>query len=234
MKIGLLLISTKAYRQFVLPLLETVWGYFMPDNLVNVYLFTDKKLPVIGGVKQFIIPPYGFPEATMFRYKIFTHFKDEIDADFLLYSDVDMKIVDFIREDIIPNGKTDNGILAVRHPGFYARGGGSWEKRRESSFYTPNPKAYYCGGVQGGLRDKYLEVAEILSKVIDYDLNRGVVPIWHDETAINWWLANNPNFKELTPQYCYPDKQDTANRWGLGEIKPKILALSKNHEEIRK
>ena len=64
---------------------------------------------------------------------------------------------------------------------------------------------------------------------IDQDDKNGIVAVWHDESHLNRYLSETfalDQLKTLTPSYCYPES------WNL-PFKKKILALDKNHAEVR-
>lgn len=235
--VGILLIATRKYKQFVRPLLEQIDRFFLPKEELTIFLFTDEEF-VYGDfdfdfeIKQFMIESYGFPEATLYRYKLFSeHAEEMLHCSHLLYMDVDMEIVAQIGDEI----KVD-GLLVVRHPGTYATDRwGSPNNSPDSSSWFPEKdrKHYHCGGVQGGNAGKYLTACKILAERIAMDKNRGVMAEWHDETHWNWYT----NFfkpelvTELSPSYCIPGKNKEA--WGLSGFESKIIAIDKNHSELR-
>jgi histo-blood group ABO system transferase len=50
---------------------------------------------------------------------------------------------------------------------------------------------------------------------------------------MNRYLLNNPPTVELTPSYCYPESVKlNPTSWNI-PFEPKILALEKNHAEVR-
>lgn len=237
MKIGLLLISTNKYSGFVQPLIDSVNEFFFLDQEVTVFLFTDQYLDLNEGrlnVKQFGIPGYKFPFASLYRYKIFAEHADKIDTDYVFYSDVDMRFVAPVGTEILPN---ESQLTATQHPGYYNGGWGSNGTHELSEAYLPikKRKNYYCGGFQGGTREAYLnmsadlmhniEIDLIKAKAISYTKNNGVLAEYHDETHYNHYMGSRSP-KVLTPSYCFPEN------WKL-PFEPKILALDKNHNEIR-
>lgn len=229
MKIGILLISTGKYKQFVRPLLDSLEKHFLKDKKLIIYLFTDEMLEVQFErleIIQTLIPSYKFPQATLYRYKIFTSLKYP-DCKYLFYMDVDMKVVADIGDEILED------IVAVRHPGFDKMGGGSWETRPESACYTEKKKSYYAGGVQGGSRVYYYLAMMVMRAFIEIDERNGIVPIWHDESAWNCYLSKLDNFKELESSYCMVEQMDLRRRWKIDLLQPKIIALEKDHQKIR-
>lgn len=241
-KIILVLIATRKYRQFVEPLLKGVDKYFLPNHDVDVMIFTDEKFKTdnYGRLKihQMGIDSYGFPEATLLRYKIFDSEREFLlGYDYLFYSDVDMSFEAEIGEEIF--GK----LTAVRHPGFSANNGwGDMETTPESLAYTPPDfrKTYFAGGFQGGEAKTYLDAAKSLAANIDDDTKRGVLARWHDESHWNNYiniilgvefLASTLN--ELSPSYCSVPSMHQRIAWGIDKLPAKIIAMDKNHAELR-
>ena len=215
MTISLLLIATNKYKQFVPQLIKSANRHFFKDCLVEVILFTDEPevFKEYGDAITCIkIPAYRFPYATLYRYKIFTEHANKITGDYVVYSDVDMTFVGDVNKEILPH----KGLFATQHPGFYAKG-----------------KKYYAGGFQGGTRDEYLAAAKIMASWIDEDEKRGFMEEWHDETKWNKYLNAFGDYKEISPSYCMPDKVQMQIAWGLSKFVPKVLAITKNHAEVR-
>jgi histo-blood group ABO system transferase len=237
--ISVLLIATNKYKQFVLQLLKSIDRYFFVNDEVTIVLFTDdidyfKALhhdtPDRLNITFIQIPPYKFPEATLLRYKLFSAHKAEITTQYCFYLDVDTLVVDYVDREILPN--EHQKLTAVLHCGFY-NGGGSWETNIQSQFYTAFRDKYYAGGCAGGLTNYYLHFAESLDIKIDKDLESGIMPVWHDESAWNWLLSLMPNIRVLTPDYCLVEQIELRILWGVNQFKPKIIALNKLHDEIR-
>jgi len=228
--IGILLVATNKYKQFVSPLVDTIKEYFLVDDDVTIFLFSDR--PAAGlPVFNLKIPNLTFPDATLKRYHIFLNFSHLlIDQDYLYYMDVDSKIVSKVDKEILPDAP--NQLVLCRHPGFW-EGGGSWETRVKSMCYVkPEDRLkYYAGGFLGAKATTFLKVAAELKEMIHKDLLRGITPVWHDESALNCLAVTYPNIKELPPAYIYPESKKD---WFTWPGTPKILALDKDHENIRK
>lgn len=255
MKIALCLIATNKYKQFVQPLISDIEKYFFVNDEVTVHLFTDEISHVLHAqqilIKRHEIPPYKFPYATLYRYKIFSDYSDHLlTSDYIFYMDVDMRIQDFVNSEILPksvSGYPGNGLIATRHPGFFINNLGSWCEDPKSLAYTHPSlrKKYYAGGFQGGYRSDYLDVIFQLkmridneleyAKEIGYAMNSGIIAEWHDESFWNFYLSLcNPDYiKELTPEYCMVEDIERRKAWGIDHLQPKIIALNKNHKEIR-
>ena len=241
MKVTINLISTRKYHVFVEPLLKSVSEYFLLRHSVHVNIFTDAldkeysaEIPLYKSrrespvsIQTHKIESYGFPSATLLRYRIMSSI--EYDCDYIFYLDVDYLIVSEVDEEIF------GPIVAVLHPGFSVVGGGSWCADENSLAYTnpANRKQYFCGGTQGGSKDHYVAVMNLLAERIDDDTRRGVKAEWNDEQHWNWYLSENGGYKILDSSYCMPDREELAKLWKIGHLPKRILALSKDHKEFQ-
>lgn len=230
-RVGVLLVATGKYDVFLQPLIDSMEKYFFQGEDIDIYIFSDKKTEIVSSdrihIKVMRIDHYPFPYATLYRYKHFNSFKDLLISDYLFYLDVDMKLVGIVDEEILSD------ITCVRHPGFWRGGWGSDGCSIDSLAYLTKDKRidYKAGGFQGGKRDSYLKACAILDARIQDDEKRGIMAEWHDETHWNWYLKTlAPEAKTLDCGYCYPEA-----RWAMGmPFVRKIIALEKNHGEIRK
>ena len=227
MNIGVLLIATNKYIKFLDPLVESIDKYFLKNHNITIFCFTNildhKVSSNVILIEQEHMP---WPLPTLKRFEIFYKHKDRYDnIDVLYYLDVDMRINDYIGDEFLPD---DKDLIAVVHPGYRRDLLQSFERRPQSkAFVNFNYYVYHCGGVQGGKRDAYLKACKLLSDNILDDMGRNIIAVWHDESHWNKYLISNPGiYKELDCDYCYPES------WNI-PYKKIILALDKNHEEMR-
>ena len=75
-----------------------------------------------------------------------------------------------------------------------------------------------------------MRMAETISHNVLEDEKNGIVAEWHDESHMNRYAIDNPPSKILGLDYCCPD---WPNKIDFSKVNPKILALTKNHEEVR-
>lgn len=230
--IGLCLIATRKYDVFLRPLLKDVYEHFFPNDDLTVYLFTDQyhtdlaeTQPYISRfmVEQFPVPSYGFPEATLMRFDMFTKAADNIRADVVYFMDVDMNIV----ADIGPVALPTDDMVGVHHARCWSAEG-TWETRKTCRAFTPQKlrKIYYAGGFFGGFRDSFLSMSRLLAGDISRDIADGITAIWHDESHLNRYFAFHPP-KILDPTYCFPPNPAPE----LFEFtEPKIVCIIKDKE----
>lgn len=226
MKVGLLIICTNKYSHFLPQLIESADTFFLPNKEVEYYVFTDSEINIKSKRKiNFIETQHKpWPWMTLGRYQSFTDNKNTFkNCDYVYYIDVDMKFVSTVGEEIISD------LVATQHPYFFGRRGTPETNEKSLAFVSTETKMqYFAGGFNGGKTDNYLTMCNILSQNIKKDYENGIVAIWHDESHMNRYFIDNPPTKILNPSYCYPE-----SGLNLGFPK-KILALDKNHQEIRK
>ena len=229
MKIGLLIIATNKYTQFLQPLIEGADNFFLKDYEVNYFVFTNQELNINSSrnITNIYTQHKEWPWMTLGRYEIFANNHGKLsEMDYLFYCDADMKFVGDVGDEILGD------MVGTIHPGFYHNPNSSniaLEKRPESLAYLPpnTIKNYYAGGFNGGSSEEFLKMSKILSDNIYFDLEkRNIIAEWHDESHMNkYFFENEPSIK-LSPSYCYPES------WNIPFDK-KLLALDKNHKLIR-
>lgn len=227
MKIGVLVIATGKYIQFIPPLYESIKKHFMKNEDVKIFVFTDGNIPENEDIIRIEQEHLGWPNATLKRYEIFDKNKEILsDMDYLFYCDADMLFVSDVDKEILPE-ENSNGLIGTEHPGFYGNRRGTYENRIESTAYVSQDegKIYYAGGFNGGTTESFLEMSKTIKERINKDLEKNIIAIWHDESQMNRYFIDNPP-KVLNPSYCYPES------WNI-PFEKKILALDKNHKEIR-
>lgn len=233
MKATVAIIATKKYKVFAQPLIDSICKYFLLRHVVEIQLFSDEIETEYKGdnrvsiVKE-LIPSYGYPEATLLRFHIMT--SKTYSCDYFYYFDVDYLLVSEIDENIF-----GEGLVAILHPGFSFAGGGSWCTDKKSNSYTfPEfRQQYFCGGTQGGAYEHYYKAMQIMKLMIQDDEERGTRAEHNDEGAWNKILSEHKSFKILDSSYCYVEQPSLQKLWKIDHLTPKILALAKDHNQIR-
>lgn len=226
--VGLAVMATGKYIQFVEPLIESAEKFFCKGHNITYFIFTDGKDEKLSNRKNVVLihqDKLGWPYDTMMRFKTYakhaTIFKGQ---DYVYACDADMLFVSNFGDEIFGEH------VAVIHPGFY-------NKKREQYTYDVNPKSvacikaqegttYFAGGFYGGSTKGFLKIVETNSQNIDIDLANKVIAVWHDESHWNRYCIDNKPDVVLNSSYCYPES------WKL-PFTPKLLALDKNHAEVR-
>ena len=233
MKICILNIATNKYIQFVEQLLESVEENFLNGHEISALVFTDHEIEEASdNVKISQIDHEPWPMPTLKRYHYFVKEKEYLSQfDYVFYMDVDMRIEGKVGEEILGD------LVATQHPGFWFKDKlqFSYERRPECTAYVApeEGKMYYAGGFNGGKPEHFLKMAETIVDNVNADADKGIVAVWHDESHMNRYLINNPPTVELNPSYCYPEAaRFNPAGWNV-PFDAKIVALEKNHSEVR-
>jgi hypothetical protein len=221
------IIATNNYKQFLPQLLQGLNEYFLTAYQLNVHVFTDlvsSQQNFSDRMKIFFhqIPPYGWPQATLYRFKIMTSIK--YTEDYIFYLDADMKICDYVNDEILGD------FVVVRHPGYFNGGWGSKNvDKRSTAYLSPDQWGqYFAGGFSGGSREVYYKAMQSMKERIDEDEKNGVEAEWQDETHLNNYAVYNKPTVILDCSYCMAEAVHKRVAWGINHIKPKILALEKD------
>lgn len=241
--IGILLICTGKYDIFMDRLLEGINTHFFPADEIIVYLFGDKPeyTFVLPSRMSIVIIPTKhepWPMPTLMRYRHFTNAAKKIAiTDFVFYTDIDMMVVGDVTDEILSD------LICTRHPGFWNNSDwGSPAIPTNSTSYLREDERhrYVAGGFQGGQTDKFLEMSRILADNIDEDYKYGIIAQHNDESHFNQFVNKQvyqmfPDWKvkDLSPSYCMLPEEEAKVKFGLDGLPSIIIALSKNHEELR-
>ena len=230
MKICILTIATNKYIQFVEKLYDNIEEHFLNGHEIEGIIFTEHEVETSDNIKISQIEHEPWPIPTLKRYNYFMKEAEHISKyDYCFYFDVDMGIIEKVGDEVLGN------LVATMHPyqTFYSKSDRSYDRNPKSLAYVkPGDEGenYYAGGFNGGTTKRFLEMAEVISDRVTKDLENGVVALWHDESHMNRYLIDNPPTLSLTPSYCFAEEQmDNANY----PYEPKIIALKKNHNELR-
>ena len=201
--------------------------YVFTDQVDEVLEFNKSNTFTIECIQ---IGSLGWPDATLLRYSLISEHKHLLLEKHLMYLDADMLFIDHFEDDLFEKFAKSEMML-VKHPGFfrprhfkkvqfyftniktflsdlsmYLRVGGlgSWEISKASAAYVPRQKrqTYFCGGIWMAQRDIFLNFCDLLQRRVNLDLANDYIAIWHDESHLNWWAANNPK-QSLLPKYCF-------------------------------
>lgn len=228
MKICILTIATNKYIQFVERLYDNIEENFLNGHDIECVLFTDHEVETSNNVKVSQIDHEPWPMPTLKRYNYFTKEQEFISKfDYCFYFDVDMAVINKVGDEVLSD------LVATNHPYkiFEKPQQFSYERRPESLAYVPIGQGtnYYAGGFNGGSTQEFLKMSAVIADRVNKDLENGIVALWHDESHMNRYLIDNPPTLSLSPSYCFAEEF-------LGTdypYDPKIIALKKNHNELR-
>ena len=229
-KVGLLIVATGKYIEFVPPLLDSADQHFCTDHNVTYFVFTDGQLPDRDNLEIIYQKRLGWPHDTLMRHSIYHQHRDALkDMDYLFATDADMLFVDTVGDEILSDR------VATLHPGYFNRRG-TYEHRKASTAYVSPEEGthYFCGGFHGGSAIEFLKMSRIITENILKDLSHNFIAVWHDECHLNRYFIDNPPTCILSPSYCMPGSETLIRQMGLTGYPRKLLALVKGHEQLRR
>lgn len=264
--VGICMVATNKYIEFWKKCaLDLEKNAFTEIKNVTLHLFTNHDSEAQNWANNNLkrvklrahkIDGFGWPEATLFRYKFINNIRDEFSEDLLMYLDSDMEVTEKFGPELDPRSWI-NGLAFVAHPGFTrnsgtkglldflkyprllipylnklrdgARGIGTWENSKASkAFVAPRKRRRYVhGAIWFGAREPFLEMCRELNNNVENDYRKNIIAKWHDESHLNWFYAYK-NGTVLSSRYSgyKPYKY-------LETFKPIIFTVEKNAIELR-
>ena len=230
MRILILTIATNKYIQFVERLYDNIAENFLVDHEMECLLFTEHEVEASDNVRVSQIEHEPWPIPTLKRYNYFMKEKEFISTfDYCYYFDVDMGIVGKVGDEVLGD------LVATMHPyqSFVPKEKRTYDRNPESLAYVAEGEEgenYYAGGFNGASTKEFLKMSEVIADRVNKDLEKGVIALWHDESHMNRYLIDNPPSLSLTPSYCFAEEQMQNPNY---PYEPKIIALKKDHSELR-
>ncbi len=200
-KVGLLIMATGKYTQFIDPLIQSARMHFCSNHQVTYFVFTDGEIPQADDIVRVFQKRLGWPYDTMMRCHVYAKNAPLLlTQDYLFACDADMLFVDTVGDEILGER------VATLHPGFVGQRGSYYRNPLSLSYVSAEEGQYYfAGGFYGGRACEMMRIAHTLSMCIDEDLSRGIIAEWHDEAHWNRYCIDYPPTVILTPSYCYPE-----------------------------
>jgi histo-blood group ABO system transferase len=234
MKICVITVATGKYIHFVESLLEKISQYFLADieHEISCLLFTDNEMEYYSSnIKVSNILHKAWPEPALKKYNYIISEEQFLkDFDYLYLFDADVGIVDKVGEEVLQD------LVGVLHPykTMEPKEVYPYEKRIQSTAYVAdeNHDKYYAAAFVGGKSKTFLDMAKIISQMVDEDEQNGIIAKWHDESHLNKYFNENPP-TSLSPSYMFPEELINHPQY---PFEPKIVALKKessfNQEKI--
>ncbi len=229
--VGIIMVATNDYLARWLDAATSLeQSAFLSCKDVRIHLFTNRVQEAQNWASSHLrrinlvvheVGAWGWPEATLYRYRFIHDSSDAFFEEILMYLDSDMQVLEDFTSEVFTSD-WDEGLALVQHPGYYRNSGvrgfydyltnpkmllkdklyllkgnsglGAWEENIESSSYVePNKrKTYVHGAVWLGQREQFLKMCKVLATNVDKDLEFGYIAKWHDESHLNWYYANRP------------------------------------------
>jgi hypothetical protein len=208
-KVAILSIATGKYDIFIPDLIDSCEKNFLRGMEKKYFVFTDSnKIEDSDRLIKVYQNKIGWPFDTLLRFHMFDLIRDKlIEFDYIFFMNANLKIVFPVTKKILPLD-SKCGLTLVAHPGFFGkpRHFFTYERRHSSSFYVGLNRGdfYVQGCFNGGRSEEFLDMCRILKEKINEDLSKKIIPIWHDESALNWFILEKDPLI-LDPTYAYPE-----------------------------
>ena len=225
--IGLSITVIGSYAKYLQPMVTGLDKYFMVDQNVTYFLFTDDlRLPKKIQSKRRMVAleekNRGWPCNTLLRFGAISKHQHRFAAVHFLYAlDMDVYLQDTVGSEILDD------LVATLHVGYY-------NQPRSKYTYDTNPKStayidktegeyYFIGAFFGGCRETIIQMALTIERNIKKDMKEHrYIAVWHDDSHLNRYLIDHPPTKLLSPEYlCTPSNRSFRKR---------IVQLSKGTE----
>jgi len=229
--IGIIMIATNEYLDlWKSTALDLDQFAFQKNFKKSIHLFTNKATEAESwafvNLKNYNlfcynIKGWGWPEATLLRYKFIASLPENALEEVLIYLDSDMQIKGDFGPDLLNEIKRES-IFVVDHPGYAvgrhgilkfisfvkaprlfknlvakyvssSRGMGDWETNEMSTAYVEPEKRfrYVHGAIWGGYKEALCKMCNTLAINVDVDLKRNYIAKWHDESHLNKFTSEN-------------------------------------------
>lgn len=216
--VGLIIVATGRYIQFVPPLIESANKHFCRNHNVMYFILTDAPTINMPNVVTIYQKKLGWPYDTMMRPGMYFENAALFETmDYLFSCDADMLFVNAVGDEILSER------VATMHPGYVGQRGTYETNPVSRAYIAPHEgKHYFAGGLWGGSRKEFLKMAQTINQNVTEDLKRNHIAVWHDESHVNRYFVDNPPTLILSPSYCYPESLKIP-------YTKRLLALDKNH-----
>lgn len=197
MKIGILYIGIGRYVCFWDEFYKSCEEHFLKDTEKQYFVFTDDDSKIIKheNINIYHQDDMGWPCNSLYRFKMFRRIKEALlKNDYLFFFNSNALFVSDITEhDIIPTVE-DYSAMCIE----YIQENMGFESRKTSAAYVDknDAKYYFSGAMNGGKAIQFVELIEKCDDITDCDIRNGIMPVWHDESVINKYLADK-NVKVL-------------------------------------
>ena len=240
--VGLCIVATGKYIAFVKSLLDSAEQYFCPQHARTYFIFTDGDQAALNDLlncsysDRIVITHQkrlGWPHDTLMRCTIYNEHKDLFaKTDYMFATDADMLFVGTEGDEILQER------VATQHPGFnknmpFWGSEPCYDRNPRSTAYVGYDSGthYFAGGFYGGTTAEFITIADVMTRNILTDLEKyRYIALHHDESHLNRYFIDNLPSIILDRSYCYPEN---GLQKGYPACSPKLLALDKNHSEIR-
>lgn len=209
MTVAIIFVGTSKYKEFFEGYYEGLNKNFLVNNKKTIFAFTDSpndptfKKPNVVTKK---IDHLQWPFITLYRFKFMVSILKELESfDNIFFIDADLWATNPVSEEELP---LDKSLIGVQHPGFVGKiGTFETDTRSHSNIFDGyyDLSSYRQGCFWGGKSMEVLKMVKQLDQLVDDDLQKDVVAVWHDESHMNkYFLLNHEKVHTLHPGFAQP------------------------------
>lgn len=239
MKIAILYLCTGEYAVFFNQFYRSVMQNLFPNAEKRFFVLTDNvnAIPNLPNVETIFTEKKNRHETMLQKYQLFLSLKDKINHkfDYVFAPNANIHIKTRINEnEVLPDKELGQSLTCVLHlqfsnaftdPKTLSSLVHNTERNPESKACIKTFPYQYCwsSAFTGGVPHEYFELCETISKWRESDAEKGIVPIWHDESYFNKYrLLHADKFRVLPIDYGMPELEVA-----FPKAKRRILILQK-------
>lgn len=216
MKIAILYIGIGEYIKLWKGFVDSMERFFLPNYEKHYFVFTDKEN--IYKKEQKIVSiiyqeDLGWPKNSLLRFQFFLRIESELKKyDYIFFMNANIFCTRKIESwEILPR---EESLVVVAHIDFYGKNPDeyTYDRNPVSKAYVPygTGRYYVTGAVNGGTAEGFLQMVHCLSERTQQDLESGVIALWHDESHLNRYIIDYPNYRLLMPSFAYREGARTS------------------------
>lgn len=180
-------------------------------------------------IEYFDYQYFNWTLSTLMRFHAFKSVKPYWQgSDYVFFADADMKCLETLGPEILPTD--EKPYVGVEHPGYYEiKYIDAFEDRAKSTAQMPvgQVEAYFQGCFFGAKPTEFAAMTDKIIENIDKDFKNNIIAIWHDESHLNKYFADNEGLINiLKPTYAHPEVYDLKGI-SVSPTYPKLLKTNK-------
>lgn len=232
--VGILYICVGQYDKYFSKFYNSANKKLLKGSQKNYFVFTDSDKLInsykyITNINFIKTKKTGWPYDTLLRNRYFMqHFHLFDKMDYLIFCNANL----VFKENIFLNDLglgTKNNLFGVLQPYYFHRSSNSFPvetRLLSNAFFSVDEiqhiQHYFQGCFYGGNYNNFRKLVETINEWTDNDLEKNIMPIWHDESYLNKYFYLNPPFV-LHSGFAYPEEINLP-------FKKNILMLQKSKQ----
>lgn len=200
--IGIYYITTASYKVYLDGFIKSLETFRIGKDK-EIILFTDEVIDTTRyaiSIKQHIIADAPWPIIALLKIWFINQYKGEYEECY--YFNANAQVITDLP-------LCDNKLLLTRHTHFHKNIDGhdflnpNEDNPKSLSYIGLHEYIYVQAGFFGGKADIVYKMCEDVSKWVESDLKRRIIPKWHDESYLNKWQTMNSDKCKIINAWDY-------------------------------